>query len=531
MSMTVDPYEISKYLRSNYGLGPKHISGILANIKGESGFDPTINEVNPTVTGSRGGYGLFQHTGPRRTKLEKMPNYQDWRSQIDFAMNEPEGRDYAAQKFTSPVEAVSYFVRNFERPRYVEEAIRKRTVDVRQASNAAGSTDTDRTPSGDPVTGLMTHPRAQTMLPPFPSMPPTGQQEASTPDWFTPIISLLAGAAMSRGGGLDRVLSGAALAGTGIQATQKAENELLDLKQRRIEAARRRRGQDSLEQWSQQMISSGDPQQMTIGQAMQVSPDAGVRMYGDYQQEQRKAQERAAAAARYRELGDERAAVNVESGYAPGERPAPAAPTMREVHDGDQTITKQWDPSSGGWSEVSRAPRWQPKPEEGGLGNVPQGMRRVQDQASPTGTTLVPEPGGPIDVERNAKVESLKQGLSRVDRMREMIADPNIGSTELFGENSGTIRQLYAQAVADVAKIREMGVLQPGEMKNIEDRLVDPSSWSSVLTAKKTVQAQYDELRKSYADKLRGMGIAPPPDSIGSANAPPPPPPGFEVMP
>ena len=323
MSMTVDPYKISKYLRSNYGLGPEHVSGILANIKGESGFDPTINEINPTVPGSRGGYGLFQHTGPRRTKLEKMPNYQDWRSQIDFAMNEPEGRDYAAQKFTSPVEAVSYFVRNFERPRDVEEAIRKRTIDVRHAANTAGSTDTDRTPSGDPVTGRMN--RGYPMLPQFPSMPPTAQQEASTPDWFTPIVSLLAGAAMSRGGGLDRVLSGAALAGTGIQATQKAENELLDLKQKRADAQRRRQGQDAIDRYADML--SANPETADIGAAMKVDAGAGMQMFAQRQNEQAKQAQREAHARQLKASGaTDYQVAQAMAGQNPGQQAQPPGP-------------------------------------------------------------------------------------------------------------------------------------------------------------------------------------------------------------
>ena len=37
----------------------------------ESTLDPGINEINPLVKGSRGGFGLWQHTGPRRRQLEK----------------------------------------------------------------------------------------------------------------------------------------------------------------------------------------------------------------------------------------------------------------------------------------------------------------------------------------------------------------------------------------------------------------------------------------------------------------------------
>ena len=46
---------------------PLHVAqGVTARLNGESRLDPGINEVSPTVAGSRGGFGLAQWTGPRR---------------------------------------------------------------------------------------------------------------------------------------------------------------------------------------------------------------------------------------------------------------------------------------------------------------------------------------------------------------------------------------------------------------------------------------------------------------------------------
>ncbi len=45
-------------------------SAFVMNFKDESGLDPGINEANPIVPGSRGGYGLYQLTGPRRKAYE-----------------------------------------------------------------------------------------------------------------------------------------------------------------------------------------------------------------------------------------------------------------------------------------------------------------------------------------------------------------------------------------------------------------------------------------------------------------------------
>ena len=50
---------------------PEHIAeGFVLNFADESGLNSTINEQNPLVEGSRGGFGLYQLTGPRRVAYE-----------------------------------------------------------------------------------------------------------------------------------------------------------------------------------------------------------------------------------------------------------------------------------------------------------------------------------------------------------------------------------------------------------------------------------------------------------------------------
>jgi len=78
---------------------PQHIAeGFAMNMKDESGFDPGINERNPLVKGSRGGYGLYQLTGPRRRQYEKFAgqrgsDYADPNAQLDFLMWELENTE------------------------------------------------------------------------------------------------------------------------------------------------------------------------------------------------------------------------------------------------------------------------------------------------------------------------------------------------------------------------------------------------------------------------------------------------------
>jgi hypothetical protein len=75
--------------------------GIVAGMGSESGLDPTINERDPVVPGSRGGFGLYQLTGPRRIAFERYAaengkNVNDEQAQIDFMMSEFAGPERAA---------------------------------------------------------------------------------------------------------------------------------------------------------------------------------------------------------------------------------------------------------------------------------------------------------------------------------------------------------------------------------------------------------------------------------------------------
>ncbi|MDE4299662.1 phage tail tip lysozyme [Phaeobacter gallaeciensis] len=81
---------------------PEHVAdGFLMNFQDESGMDPGINERNPIVPGSEGGFGLSQWTGPRRDALEAFAQQQgkpvsDPNLQLDYLMTELQGPESAA---------------------------------------------------------------------------------------------------------------------------------------------------------------------------------------------------------------------------------------------------------------------------------------------------------------------------------------------------------------------------------------------------------------------------------------------------
>lgn len=107
------------------GIPPHIAAGIAGNIAVESRFDPGINEISPLVPGSRGGFGLFQHTGPRRRALEAFAQQRgvpvnDLNTQLDFALHELQTTEKAAGealfKAQTPEEAARVFSEKFLRP-------------------------------------------------------------------------------------------------------------------------------------------------------------------------------------------------------------------------------------------------------------------------------------------------------------------------------------------------------------------------------------------------------------------------------
>lgn len=105
---------VSAYLKSK-GMSDNHRIGMLANIQGESGFN-SANQTGDAGT----AWGLFQWRLARQTNMVKYVGADwktDWQGQIDFALQEPEGRRYLSAKFKTYEQAVEQWVRDFERPK------------------------------------------------------------------------------------------------------------------------------------------------------------------------------------------------------------------------------------------------------------------------------------------------------------------------------------------------------------------------------------------------------------------------------
>ena len=77
---------------------------------------------------------------------------------------------------------------------------------------------------------------------------------------------------------------------------------------------------------------------------------------------------------------------------------------------------------------------------------------------------------------------------------------------------------IRGQIIANVAVLRNMGVLQGGELENIEKML--PTGWSGPFQRNKSTTAAYNELKRQFEQKLVGhrkkpwLLPAPPPGTL-----------------
>lgn len=114
----IDPRQIVSGLVQR-GVPVNAAIALVGNSRVESGWNPGINEVSPLVPGSRGGFGLWQHTGPRRRQLESFAAQRgtdpsDVDTQLDFVVwelgnTETRARDriYGAQSVDDAARLVS----------------------------------------------------------------------------------------------------------------------------------------------------------------------------------------------------------------------------------------------------------------------------------------------------------------------------------------------------------------------------------------------------------------------------------------
>jgi hypothetical protein len=145
---------------------PEHVAdAFVMNFKDESNLNPGINEANPIVPGSRGGFGLAQWTGPRRRELEAFAESRgkpvsDMDTQLDFLMTELQGSEKrAAQKIFGAQDtggAAVAIVNDFLRP--AEEHRTKRAQRYMQAGGQHGVQVAQNGPGVEQIMAAMSNP-------------------------------------------------------------------------------------------------------------------------------------------------------------------------------------------------------------------------------------------------------------------------------------------------------------------------------------------------------------------------------------
>ena len=146
---------------------PAHIAAAFAwNGMDESRLDPGINEANPTVAGSRGGFGAMQWTGPRRRALEgfaqdRGASPSDKDTQLDFLMAELRGPEASAWgKISSAPDtptAAAAVLNSFLRP--AEDHRKKR--EAKYLGGNTGYRPSGQNPLGQPMQQPKQQPLAQ----------------------------------------------------------------------------------------------------------------------------------------------------------------------------------------------------------------------------------------------------------------------------------------------------------------------------------------------------------------------------------
>jgi len=110
--------EMLSFMTGELGLSSNHAIGLLVNMERESSLRTTVAGDNGTSN------GLFQwHAGRlTRAKAALGPNWDNWRAQIKYALEEPEEmatiKEFLETDFASPLEAADFWMRYWERPAY-----------------------------------------------------------------------------------------------------------------------------------------------------------------------------------------------------------------------------------------------------------------------------------------------------------------------------------------------------------------------------------------------------------------------------
>jgi hypothetical protein len=132
---------------------------------------------------------------------------------------------------------------------------------------------------------------------------------------------------------------------------------------------------------------------------------------------------------------------------------------------------------------------------------------------SPLGPVAMPLPGTKPYADAKATDETLTQAQGRLGELVGMIEGVEtttprgrkvktggMGATELWGEDAAKFSQLRSQVIADVAVLRNLGVLQGAEWEKIDEVLPDPTKLGSVFRRQDSTAKAYKTQRDLFRD-------------------------------
>lgn len=150
------------------------------------------------------------------------------------------------------------------------------------------------------------------------------------------------------------------------------------------------------------------------------------------------------------------------------------------------------------------------------LGEVPTGMTPAK---APNGELqYIPQPWSNEYATAQEATREAEDTLKDVTRFQSLVEQVGPSGSEGTGPQATTLKFLRGNVIARVAKLRNLGVLQPGELENIEEQLPDPTSWSRNVSGffgaidpsgklfdyqRQTIQAPYTAMRELLEQRVR----------------------------
>lgn len=138
---------------------------------------------------------------------------------------------------------------------------------------------------------------------------------------------------------------------------------------------------------------------------------------------------------------------------------------------------------------------------------------------SPSGEAeYIPQPGTEPYNAAIGKVRLLEEALRSINQLQASVEKAGASGTELVGPLANTLRYQRGNVLSTVAKLRDLGVLQPGEYEVLESQLPDPTGFMRNIMAlhgaldptgnlfelsRSSIQEPYTKMRQEMELRLR----------------------------